>query len=255
MDGHAPGVPPVRIVLFSGTTEGRRLSHALAGLGARVTVCVATEYGAEEQGTAPNITVHTGRMEPPAMAELLRGADLCIDATHPYAAAATANIQQAAALAKVACKRLLRPASPLPAGSLIAPDAAGAAALLQNTTGNVLLTTGAKELSAFAGLGAGRLYPRVLPVAASLHACEAAGIPHRNILAMQGPFSAELNLALLHQFDIRYLVTKDGGTQGGFAEKAQAAQAAGVTLMVIRRPADAGETEDEILAYCKGLIP
>ena len=245
----------MKIVLFSGTTEGRRLSHALAELGADVTVCVATEYGAEEQGTAPGITVHTGRMEPPAMAELLQGTDLCIDATHPYAAAATANIRQAADLAKVPYKRLLRPASHLPAGSLVAPDAAGAAAVLQNTTGNILLTTGAKELPAFAGLGAERLYPRVLPVTASLQACEAAGIPHRNILAMQGPFSAELNLALLHQFSIRYLVTKDGGAQGGFAEKAEAAQKAGVTLVVIRRPADTGETEDEILAYCKGLIP
>lgn len=245
----------MKIVLFSGTTEGRRLSHVLAGMGAHVTVCVATEYGAEEQGNASGVTVHTGRMEPPAMAALLRGSDLCIDATHPYAVAATANIRQAAASAKVLYKRLLRPASPLPAGSLTAPDAAGAAALLQNTTGNILLTTGAKELTSFAKLGAERLYPRVLPVTESLQACERIGIPHRNIIAMQGPFSAELNLALLHQFSICYLVTKDGGAQGGFAEKADAARNACATLVVIRRPADAGQTEEELLAYCKGLIP
>lgn len=245
----------MKIVVFSGTTEGRRLSRALAALGAQVTVCVATEYGAEEQGTAPGITVHTGRMEPPAMAELLRGADLCIDATHPYATAATANIKQAALGANVVCKRLLRQASPLPEGSLTAPDAAGAAALLRNTTGAVLLTTGAKELSAFAGLGGDRLYPRVLPVAESLRACEAAGIPHRNIIAMQGPFSEELNTALLRQFSIRYLVTKDGGAQGGFLEKAAAARTVGATLVVIRRPADSGQTEEEILTFCKGLIP
>mgnify|MGYP006879772389 CR=1 FL=1 len=34
---------------FSGTTEGRSFSRALAALGAAVTVCVATELGAEEQ--------------------------------------------------------------------------------------------------------------------------------------------------------------------------------------------------------------
>lgn len=245
----------MKILLFSGTTEGRRLSRALAELGAQVTVCVATEYGAEEQGTAPGITVHTGRLEVPAMVQLLQDADLCIDATHPYAAIATANIRQAAEQAQVPYKRLMRAASVLPEGSLTAPDAAAAAILLQNTTGNILLTTGAKELPAFAGLDVQRLYPRVLPVAESLRACEAAGIPHRNIIAMQGPFSAELNVALLRQFAIRYLVTKDGGPQGGFAEKAAAVRQTGTTLVVIRRPADTGETEEQILAFCKGLIP
>ena len=245
----------MKILLFSGTTEGRRLSCTLAELGAQVTVCVATEYGAEEQGTAPGVTVHTGRMEVSAMVQLLQGADLCIDATHPYAVAATANIRQAAEQAQVPYKRLMRPASVLPEGSLTAPDAAAAAGLLQNTAGNILLTTGATELPAFAGLDVHRLYPRVLPVAESLRACEGVGIPHRNIIAMQGPFSVELNVALLRQFAIRYLVTKDGGPQGGFAEKAAAARQTGTTLVVIRRPADTGETEEQILAFCKGLIP
>lgn len=245
----------MKIVVFSGTTEGRRLSANLAELGARVTVCVATEYGAEEQGYIPGVTVHTGRLEPDAMAGVMHGADLCIDATHPYATAATVNIRQAAELAKIPYKRLLRPASPLPPGSLTAPDAPSAAALLQNTEGNILLTTGAKELAAFSGLGVHRLYPRVLPSAQSLGACEAAGIPHRNVIAMQGPFSTELNVALLRQFGIRYLVTKDGGPQGGFAEKADAAHKTGTVLVVIRRPADSGETEEEILQFCKGLIP
>ncbi len=245
----------MKVIVFSGTTEGRRLSAALAKLGAKVTVCVATEYGAEEQGRIPGVTVHTGRMEPDSMARLMQGMNLCIDATHPYAEAATANIRRAADLACLTYKRLLRPASPLPPGSLTAPDAPAAAALLQNTEGNILLTTGAKELAAFSGLGVQRLYPRVLPSAQSLGACEAAGIPHRNVIAMQGPFSTELNVALLRQFRIRYLVTKDGGPQGGFAEKAEAARRTGTVLVVIRRPADSGETEEEILQFCKGLIP
>lgn len=244
----------MKVVLFSGTTEGRRLSRTLAAMGAEVTVCVATPYGAEEQGQCVGVRVHVGRLEPADMVALLRKVDLCIDATHPYAAVATGNIRQAAAAAGVVCKRLLRPPSPLPRDSLVAQDAAGAAALLQKTAGNILLTTGAKELSAFSGLDPQRLYPRVLPLTESLQACEAAGIPHRNIIAMQGPFTTEMNIALLRQFSVRYLVTKDGGSQGGFAQKAEAAQETGATLVVIRRPADSGETEEQILAFCKGLI-
>lgn len=87
--------------------------------------------------------------------------------------------------------------------------------------------TGAKELAAFAGLDAARLYPRVLPTVAGITACEGVGIPHRNIIAMQGPFTLELNLALMQQFHIRYLVTKDGGSAGGFAEKARCRPMAG----------------------------
>ena len=83
------------IVVFSGTTEGRRLSSRLAAEGAAVTVCVATGYGAAEQGAAPGLTVHTGRMEAGEMAALLAGAALCVDATHPYARQASENIRAA----------------------------------------------------------------------------------------------------------------------------------------------------------------
>ena len=122
------------------------------------------------------------------------------------------------------------------------------------TQGNVLLATGAKELPAFAQLAPERLYPRVLPTLDGIAACEAAHIPHKNILALQGPFSYALNRALLEQFSIRFLVTKDGGAAGGFAEKAQAAADTGVQLIVIRRPAETGETADQILTRCREVL-
>lgn len=241
----------MRFVIFSGTTEGRTLAQALAGRGAQLDVCVATEYGREEQGETPGVAVHTGRMDAAAMAAFVRGADVCIDATHPYAVEATENIRRACQTAGVPCRRLLRAESALPPGSLTAPDAADAAQQLAGTQGNILLTTGSKELAAFAPLGGERLCARVLPLHESLAACEAAGIPHRNILAMQGPFTQELNEALLRQFSIRWLVTKDGGAAGGFAEKAAAAAAVGARLVVIRRPADAGEGYAELLHFCE----
>ena len=212
------------------------------------------ELGAEEQGCADGITVRTGRLDAEGMTALLRGAALCVDATHPYAAEATRNIRAAAAAAGVEYHRLLRPASPLPAGSVVLADAARAAAYLADRPGRVLLATGAKELPAFAALDPARLYPRVLPTLAGIAACEAAGVPHRNILAMQGPFTKELNAALLHQFHIDYMVTKDGGAAGGFAEKAEAAARCGVQLIVLRRPDDEGETADTILQRCRELL-
>ena len=97
----------MRVVVFSGTTEGRAFSKQLGALGADVLVSVATDLGAEEQGSAPGVTVRAGRLEPEEMTALLQGADLCIDATHPYAVEATKNIRAAAARAGVEYHRLL----------------------------------------------------------------------------------------------------------------------------------------------------
>lgn len=176
----------MKAVVFSGTTEGRVFSRQLAALGAEVLVSVATLLGAEEQGEADGITVHCGRLTTEEMTALLQGAALCVDATHPYAVDATKNIRAACAMAGVEYHRLLREESPLPAGSMVFATAAHAAAFLAGCSGNVLLATGAKELAAFAALGPERLFPRVLPTREGIAACEAAGIPHKNIIAMAG---------------------------------------------------------------------
>ena len=240
--------------MFGGTTEGRTLSRELAALGAEVTVCVATEYGREEQGNAPGITVHAGPLDVEGMVVVLKGAALCIDATHPYAVLATANIRAAAELTGVPYRRLSRRLSPLPQGSVAVGNAREAVLYLRDRPGNILLTTGSKDLPIFSALDGTRLYPRVLPAVESLTACERAGIPRRNIIAMQGPFSRELNVALIRQFSIRYLVTKDAGETGGFGEKAAAAAGVGAVLIVLRPPEDRGEDYDTILSDCRGLF-
>lgn len=84
-----------------------------------------------------------------------------------------------------------------------------------------MLTTGAKELSAFKNLDIKRIFPRVLPTLDGIRACRALDIPHRNIIAMQGPFSLDLNRVILEQFNIQWLVTKDGGAVGGFYGKSK----------------------------------
>ena len=98
----------MRIVIFGGTTEGRTLSRLLAERGAEVQVCVATDYGREEQGDAEGVRVLAGRKDQREMENLLRGAFLCVDATHPYAAEVTRNLRAACQSAGVPYRRLLR---------------------------------------------------------------------------------------------------------------------------------------------------
>ena len=242
------------ILIFGGATEGRLLAQALSERGVPAAVSVATELGAEELSQLPGITPLVGRKTQAEMAGLLQGVDRCVDATHPYAVEVSQNIRAACAAAGVPLRRLLRRESPLPLppDSVRVDSAGAAAAFLEGREGNILLATGAKELPAFASLDRDRLFPRVLPAEESLLACRRAGIPAKNIIAMHGPFSQKLNEALLEQFHIRWLVTKDGGAAGGFPEKAAAAQSAGAALVVIRRPAETGEDLPSILAWLTG---
>lgn len=238
-----------RILIFGGTTEGRLLAQALSRRGVPAAVSVATVLGAEELSGLPGITPLVGRRTAEEMAALLSGYDKCVDATHPYAREVSANIRSACRSAGVPLRRLLRRSSELPPGSILAGSPEEAAQLLQSREGNVLLAIGAKGVSAFSGLDPERLYPRVLPVEESLSACRRAGIPTKNIIAMHGPFSQKLNEAILEQYRIRWMVTKDGGSAGGFGEKVSAAQNTGVSLVVIGRPEDCGEDLDAVLEW------
>ncbi len=230
-----------KLCVFAGTTEGRRLVELLADAPVEVTACVATEYGEALLTPRDRLTVSHRRLTEEEMEALLTWErfDLVVDATHPYAAEVTENIAQACRGAGVEYLRLLREADAPPEGAVYLPDTESAVNWLAGTEGNILLTTGSKELAKYAAMPefAQRVYARVLPMEASLSACRAAGLGPDRIIAMQGPFSREMNAAILGAVSAKYLVTKDTGETGGFGEKAAAARDAGAVLVVIGRPA------------------
>ena len=189
----------MKILLFAGTGDGHDLALWLAEKGIPFTVSVATEYG--ETLLPEGMDIHVGRLDAPAMKELMgQGYTLAVDATHPYAVDVTKNIRAAAEAAGLPYLRLLRQSD----GDALcrrADSMEAAAELLLALPGNVLLTTGSKELHHFARPGLReRCFPRVLPMVDSLERCLALGFPPRNILCMQGPFSKELNAALIRQY-------------------------------------------------------
>ena len=249
----------MKIVIFGGTSEGRELSNELAKAGADVLVSVASEVGVEEQGAAEGVAVEWGVKDEDGIRGMIRGADLVIDATHPFAVVVTDNIRNAAEKEDVERLRLLRGESAAAAGKdgaqadiRYAKDPQDAARLAAETGGRVLLTTGSKDLGIYAAaIDPEMLYPRVLPLVASIEACEEAGIPHRNIIAVQGPFSEELNKAVIRDYRTEVMVTKDSGAAGGFPEKIRAAQECRIPVIVIMRPEEEGLSFDEILAVCR----
>lgn len=240
------------ILLFGGTAEGHALARRLAQAGLAVTCSVATAYGEAVLEPTPGLTVRVGRMDADQMAaEMAKGYTCVVDATHPYADRVSENIRRAAETAGLPYYRLLRPREAAE-DVLWADSPADAARMLADLPGNVLLTTGSKDLKTFTQVPdyQSRLYVRVLPSLESLSAALDLGYPAAHILCMQGPFPEKLNAALLEAVDAKILVTKDTGKAGGFPEKAAAAQSAGAKLLVIRRPTqETGYTLDALYDF------
>ncbi len=229
------------LLIFGGTTEGRRLCEVLSTAGRKAEVFIATDYGAALLRGLPGITVRVGRLDAAAMTAVIRAASgaAVIDATHPYARDVTLNIVQACAETGAEYIRVLREERNLPGVGTV-ENTAAAAAFLSGVEGNALLCTGSKELIAFCRVPdyRNRLYARVLPTAEVLRHCAELGFDGSHVIAMQGPFSHDLNVAMLRHCRCRYLVTKNTGTAGGMDEKISAARETGAELVIIDRPLD-----------------
>ena len=241
----------VKIGVFAGTTEGRNIVNFLTSQGIDVTACVATEYG-ETLLKDSKATILCGRMEQQEMEMLLieKQFSLVIDATHPYAQVVTKHIKQACEHTKTEYLRLLRRSEEGKQENFTTIEEL--VKYLNDTEGNVLLTTGSKELSTYCKLmkEINRLYVRVLPMEESLKICTECGIQPSHVIAMQGPFTEEFNRSLIRMFQIQYLVTKDSGMQGGFREKIDAAAQEGVQALVLGRPElEHGYSYEETIQY------
>ena len=241
-------------LIFGGTTEGRLLAERLSEMGIPHAVSVATRYGEEIEQNEGERNLLVGRMTSEEMAGCIRTGAYThvVDATHPFAVDASAQIASACKIANVPCYRLSRDTR---AGSLSAPepvntgspngpalicvdDLNGAAAVINETDGPVLLFTGSKDLAALTSRieDPSRVFARVLPNVESLIKCREAGLSGKQIIAMQGPFSKEMNAAMIRQTGAAAILTKESGRAGGLAEKLEAAGECGAAAIVIRNP-------------------
>lgn len=86
-----------RVIVFAGTTEGRKLSAFLEERQIPAMICVATEYGESVLEEYAQLEVHRGRMDQEDMRKLFeeKRPEVVIDATHPYAVEVTKNIRTA----------------------------------------------------------------------------------------------------------------------------------------------------------------
>ena len=230
------------ILVLGGTKDGRELITLLLQAGYQVMASVFSDYG-RELIQLDNISVHTGPLDADGLTALItnNSIKLVVDASHPYAVNISNNTMQACQTTGVHYLRYERPPAQMPQydGLHIVNDyhqAAQVAALLGKV---IFLTTGSRHLKLFKNadcLKDHRLIARVLPEISVLTECMDLGFLPKDIVALQGPFSHELNMALFKEYHAEVVITKNSGQVGGSDTKITAAMALGLPIVIIDRP-------------------
>lgn len=234
------------IWVIAGTLDGRQLAVKMAETTKEpVLVSVVSEYGSQ-LAQYPGIEVHTGRLNEEAMRALIREkqVQLLIDASHPYAAIVTQTAVKAAEAEGIAFIRYERKEAELPDYDKLCrvPNEEEAAAMAASLGERIYLTTGSKTLPVFAKAKAfeGKEYwARVLPTASVIKECEDLGITPKYIVAVQGPFSYEMNKLMFAETKSEVVIMKNSGLVGGTDTKLAAAMDLGLHIVLIDRPAPA----------------
>ncbi|WP_026670595.1 precorrin-6A reductase [Butyrivibrio sp. AE3006] len=250
-----------KVLVFGGTTEGRVLAGYLRDAKIPHEVSVATEYGGEILRDTGENSFVVGRKNAKEIMKLIKSDDftVVVDSTHPFATAVSKEIKSACKKTGVTYLRLKRNTD---AGfdsdklTVFVDTLEDAISELLPEKGVVLLLTGSKELEKItAGLSdVSRVYARVLPNEESISKCVDAGLKGKQIIAMQGPFSRQMNVALIKEVGASVILTKESGKTGGLDEKLEAARECGIRAVVIRDPeklADSCDGHDirEVMEY------
>lgn len=249
-----------KIVVFGGTSEGRLLAKYCDENFIPAIVCVATEYGTELLEEYKNISVSEGRKDEEAMKKLFldNNVEKVYDATHPYAKIVSENIIKVCNELELEYVRILRDSKVLDKTLekyyKEFENIEEVVNYLKDKNEKVLIATGSKELYKYKDLEVKNLYPRVLANMIGIKACEDIGIPSANIIAMQGPFDIDTNVALLKKYACKYLITKESGDIGGFSEKIEACKKVDAKALVIKRPTkEEGISLEEAISGLKDL--
>lgn len=180
-----------KAIVFAGTTEGYEISRFLSENKVSVLACVATELWSRSLEENEFLSIRAERLDKEQMQELFAAErpELVLDATHPYAAEVTVNIREACENTAVSYVRVLREGG-VHKDAVYVENTEAAVDYLKHVSGNVLLTTGSKELlliQKFPGYQE-RMFARVLSIQNVIETCRMLGFEGQKSDCHAGPF-------------------------------------------------------------------
>ena len=231
-----------KIFLIAGTQDGRELAQLLLERGFDVTASVVSDYGRKLLQTCAGLKINDKPLDADELEKILREGnfDCLVDASHPYAQNVSVNAIRAAQAANVFYVRYERAQVEVTGENIFRVDSYESAAVKASQLGkNIFVTTGSRNLKTFVespALKDCNLTVRVLPTADVLAQCEALGLSPKQIVAIQGAFSTQLNVELFRHAQAQVLVTKNSGQVGGADTKLAAAAILNLPVVMIDRP-------------------
>ena len=231
-----------KIFVLAGTEDGRELTGFLLKNNFEVIASVVSDYGQSLLAKYEGLKINSKKLDADQLVEFIfeNNIEILIDASHPYAVNASKNAMTACHTAKIPYLRYERETLPLTYEKIYHVDNYESAAIKASELGeNIFLTTGSRNLKIFVespALKNCNLIARILPTAEVLAECEQLKISPKNIIAMQGPFSVEMNVETFKHFAADVIVTKDSGQIGGVDTKLIAAEKLNLPVVMIDRP-------------------
>ena len=228
------------IWLVAGTKDARIIADKLLAAGTdKLLASTATEYGGKLFNDE-RIEIIDKKLEYEEMKLLIteKNIDIIVDASHPYAVNVSSNVMKAAEDCNIEYFRFER--------KMLAYDGAKRFSSLDKIVKyiktvykdeNILSTLGSNNLADIKSVNEeNNLYIRILPTVSSVEKAENLGFLPGKIIAVQGPFSKNLNKVILEDYKIKALITKESGETGGEAEKIEACFETGTEVLVLERP-------------------
>ena len=220
-------------MILGGTTEATALGNAVHATGLQALMSLAGRVERPARQPIPRRIGGFGGVS--GLADYLRTEQIThvIDATHPFAAQMSRNAVAACAEAGVPLVAFTRPPWTEQAEDHWhrVSDIAAAVAALDRPVCRVMLAVGRMHLKAFAPNSRHFYLLRLVDAPETPPA-----FLNQRVLVSRGPFTAAADQALMEEFAIDLVVSKNSGGAGAYA-KIEAARALGLPVVMIDRPA------------------
>lgn len=226
------------IWIIGGTSEARLLVEKLKDKDNFI-VTVATATGEEFIKTEK---LEVGRMTLSQMNGFIKEKKIKVlmDLSHPYARLVSQNAKKIASENNIDYIRYVREKTDY-SGIIELDSYEDAYDFLKNIKGCVYFTSGSKNIEDFEKIrGDNRFIYRVLPALESIEICKKNQIKLKDIIAVLGPFSLEMNKLMFKEAQADYVLMKDSGQAGGTLEKIQACKSLSIKALVISREKEKG---------------
>ena len=227
------------ILLFGGTSEGKRLAALLASHG------LAYTYSTKERTdfvASSLCRYRQGPLTADALVDLCmrEGVRILLDGSHPFAADLHKTLAEAGRRLEIPVLRFERHCdSPINHEGVLYLEGWDQALeyLRKGRIERLLALTGIQSIAKLKShWETHETWFRILPRPESLETARRLGLSERFILPGLPSQDPEEEIALIRKLGIEALITKESGHTGGLPAKIKAAQACRIPILILRRP-------------------